>query len=110
MFEGKLPKPGAFQPLEDEHIDAECLRSLSWADLVARLSAARELRAALRPGNGGSDASFDAGSARRIAAHSNGKQPVNLDTSSNGKVGERTANRVDPALVPGVPAAPRGIK
>ena len=37
------------------------------------------------------DASFDAGSARCIAAHHNGKLSVNLDDSSNRKSGEGTA-------------------
>lgn len=110
MFEGKLPKPGATPPPEDELGEGGRLRSLRWDDLVARLSAARELRAALRPAGDGSEGSFDAGSARRLAAHSNGKQAVNPDNSSNGKGVERTANRVEPGFEPDVPAAPRGSK
>ncbi len=84
MFEGKLPKPAEATPLGEPH-DGESLRPLSWSDLVARLSAARELRASFAGRAAGSDASFDAGSARRIAAHHNGKHGINLDDLSNGK-------------------------
>ena len=90
MFEGKLPRPGEAHPLGNEQDDGASLRSLSWDDLVARLSAARNLRTELDPAEG-SEGSFDAGSARRIAAHHNGKQPVNLDGSSIGKTIEGTA-------------------
>ena len=81
MFEGKLPTPAEALPLGEPQ-DGEALRLLSWADLVARLSAARELRASFAGRAAGSDASFDASSARRIAAHHNGKHGVNLEDSS----------------------------
>ena len=87
MFEGKLPTPVEALPL-GELQDGEVLRSLSWSDLVARLSAARDLRASLE----GSEASFDAGSARRIAAHHNGKSSINPDDLGNGKGPEGIAN------------------
>ena len=83
MFEGKPPRTAEAFPLEEQQA-GEALRPLSWDDLVARLSAARDLRASLDPASG-PHASFDAGSARRIAAHHNGKHPVNPDDSSNGK-------------------------
>ena len=104
MFEGKPPRPDVFRPLDDEQGDGERLRSLSWGDLVARLSAVRELRAALRHPGEGLEGSFDAGSARRIAEHHNGKQAVNLEDSGNGKGAERTGNRVGPGSGLGVPA------
>ena len=81
MFEGKLPRADEALAL-DEPQDGEALRLLSWSDLVARLSAARELRASFAGRAAGSDASFDAGSARRVAAHHNGKHGVNLEDSS----------------------------
>ena len=84
MFEGKLPTPVEALPL-GELQDGEVLRPLSWSDLVARLSQARDLRASLEGAPVASDASFDAGSARRIAAHHNGKHGVNLDDLGNGK-------------------------
>jgi hypothetical protein len=87
MFEGKPPRPADARPLEEQG-EAEALRPLTWGDLVARLSAARELRASCVEEG---DASFDAGSARCIAAHHNGKLSVNLDDSSNRKSGEGTA-------------------
>ena len=85
MFEGKPPS------LQDAHAlteaqEIEPLRPLSWSDLVARLAAVREVRASLRTGVGPSDGSFDAGSARCIAAHHNGKHAVNLDDLGNSKV------------------------
>ena len=50
------------------------------------LSAARGLRPyGEGPDATGVEASFDAGSARRIAAHHNGKHDVNPDVSANGK-------------------------
>src|SRR5688500_6403005 len=110
MFEGKLPKPGAYRPLDNEPAENDRLRPLSWEDLAARLSAARELRAALRVPRSASEGSFDAGSARRMAAHFNGKQPVNLEDSSNGKAAERTAAPIGPGPTPGVRPAPRGSK
>lgn len=104
MFEGKPPLSGESRPLGER--DGEALRPLSWGDLVARLSAARELRAAYRAGDGGpidsgarSGASFDAGSARRIAAHHNGKDAVNLDSSGNGKGPASTSP--DGVMLPG---------
>ena len=84
MFEGKPPRVAEADPF-GEPVDSEVLRTLSWNDLVARLAAARELRASYAGAGELSDASFDAGSARRMAAHHNGKHSINLDSSSNGK-------------------------
>jgi hypothetical protein len=90
MFEGKLPKAHEALPLGEAQ-DDDVLRPLSWSGLVARLAQARELRASLEGAPAVSDASFDAGSARRIAAHHNGKHAVNLDDLGNGKGPEGTA-------------------
>ena len=49
-------------------------------------TASRELRTSLEGVPAASDASFDAGSARCIAAHHNGKHSVNLDDLGNSKV------------------------
>ena len=84
MFEGKPPRTADALPLEEPQ-HGESLRPLSWGDLVARLSAAREVRASYRGAGAAVDASFDAGSARRIAAHHNGKHGINLDDLGNGK-------------------------
>jgi hypothetical protein len=84
MFEGKPPRAVDASPFQDQP-DGEVLRALSWSDLVARLAAARDLRASFARAGELSEASFDAGSARRIAAHHNGKHSINLDDSSNGK-------------------------
>ena len=85
MFEGKPPRPRDARPL-----DGDALRPLSWGDLVARISA---VRAAHDEAESGCEASFDADSARRIAAHHNGKFDVNLDVSANGKSPDGTDSR-----------------
>lgn len=86
MFEGKPLRPDDSRPSDPESWEGGELRSLSWSELVARFSAARDLRASLSTGSECGDASFDAGSARRIAAHHNGKPDINLEVSGNGKV------------------------
>ena len=85
MFEGKPPHPRDARALDGEPRDIDALRPLSWGDLVSRLSAARELRLPCDEADAGGEASFDAGSARRIAAHHGGKHDINLDVSGNGK-------------------------
>ena len=92
MFEGKPPHPRDAQALDGEPRDIDALRPLSWTDLVARLAAARHLRSPYGAPNPGGEASFDAGSARRIAAHHGGKHDVNLDVSGNGKGHAGTAS------------------
>ncbi len=108
MFEGKPPFSGEARPLTEGERDSEALRPLSWTDLVRRLSAARELRASLGPVEDGGEGSFDAGCARRIAAHHNGKPAVNLDDSTNGKgLGGTAIEEVDGARTGTVPGAAR---
>jgi hypothetical protein len=85
MFEGKPPRPRDARALDVEPQDFETLRPLSWGDLVARFTAARDLRTAGDDALDSGEASFDAGSARRIAAHHNGNHDVNPDVSGNGK-------------------------
>ena|SRR5688500_11323915 len=101
MFEGKPPRIVEALPL-GEQADGESLRPLSWGDLVARLAQARELRASLDGVPAASDASFDAGSARCIAAHHNGKHSVNLDDLGNGKDTQGTAHQALHGAVSGV--------
>ena len=85
MFEGKPPRPRDARAHDGEPLDFGRLRPLSWGDLVARFSAAREQRSTCDETTEPGEASFDAGSARRIAAHHNGKHDVNPDISGNGK-------------------------
>ena len=94
MFEGKPPKSAEGHAAEGQR-ESETLRRLSWGELVARLAAARDLRASLTGRVSRSDASFDASSARCIAAHHNGKHIVNPDVSGSGKGPEGNA---DPAV------------
>ena len=81
MFEGKSIVP--------EESAADALRPLAWSDLAARLAATRDLRASLAVGEKGGKASFDAMSARWIAAHREGQESINPELSGNGKDGGR---------------------
>lgn len=101
MFEGKPPRTAEALPLE-ERPEGESLRPLSWGDLVARLAAARDLRASYDGRAAGSDASFDAGSARCVAALHNGKHAVNLEDSSYGKGLEGIADQAVQGAASGV--------
>ena len=85
MFEGKPPRPRDARALDEEQHDFETLRPLNWGDLVARFSAAREMRSSGDEADECGEASFDAGFARRIAAHHSGKHGINPDISGNGK-------------------------
>lgn len=85
MFEGKLPKaPGA----QDSAAQSSCsgsLRAMTWGDLRARLEAARDLRMSIAHPDHEVPTSFDAHSARRIAALANGKDAVNPEDLAIGK-------------------------
>ncbi|APE27572.1 hypothetical protein BMF35_a0743 [Aurantiacibacter gangjinensis] len=82
--------------------DALC--EVEWSDLVARLSAAREMRGQVEQEESESLASFDAHSARHLAAHGDGdavsdalrnqeQRPVNPDGLGNRK--DASANSID---------------
>src|SRR5687768_6888186 len=103
MFEGKLPRPEAAAPTGLQH-EGGALRPLAWQDLTARLAATRDLRAALSEGHG--DASFDPTSARWIAAHREGEEPVNPVGLANRKPAWPTGDEALPVAA----AAPRGIR
>ena len=100
MFEGKRPLAGdCAQPARPE----DALRPLEWTELASRLAAARDLRASLAPGEIEGEGSFDAHSARWIAAHRDGQEFVNLEDSANGKGADRSGDTSDgaPAATPG---------
>ncbi len=90
MFEGKPPAmPGAKACESSETASGE-LSALDWAELTAKLAAARDLRRHLAETGNGALASFDAQCAREIAAHhgyaeENDKYCVNPDDLANGK-------------------------
>jgi hypothetical protein len=85
MFEGKLPIVPEGHDSQRDLAGVDSLRPLTWSDLRARLEAARDFRAALQHERGSELASFDAVSARRIAALTNGKHDVNPDDLANRK-------------------------
>ena len=88
MFEGK--------PIVSGESATDSLRPLAWSDLAARLAASRDLRASLAVGEEGGEASFDAMSARWIAAHRGGQEGVNPDVSANGKAEGSNGAEVPP--------------
>jgi hypothetical protein len=86
MFEGPFLHP-ALAPDQSEPLGgADSLRMLGWAELSARLGAARDYRrlmvVELRSGGG----SFDGGSARRLASFAQGKRDINPIALTNGKM------------------------
>jgi hypothetical protein len=85
MFEGKPPIVPEGHDSHRELAGVDSLRPLTWSDLRARLEAARDFRASMRQGEDGEIASFDAVSARRIAALSNSKHGVNPSDLANRK-------------------------
>ena len=85
MFEAKPFSPAPFAPSELED-SVRSLRPVRWPDLVAKLDAARDLRASLAAHNGEGEASFDPGCAQHIAALCEGKRGINLDDLVDGKV------------------------
>jgi len=90
MFEGKPPIPARAGDYADTGSAQVQLRALSWSELIARFTAARELQSALISPSDQSLASFDAQSARHLAAMHEGeceigKEVVNLDDSGNRK-------------------------
>jgi hypothetical protein len=95
MFEGKLSNAGGAQALDRAGSVQESLRAVSWTDLVARLDAARELRAELGTGETGGGASFDPDAARHIAELSESTQDINFDDLANGKTADGKARASD---------------
>ena len=89
MFESKPSLSHAQCGAQGEFAD-EGLIEFSWSDLISRLCATQDLREALAQIPATARASFDSMTAehlanRRVFAHHEGKQSVNLDPSVNGK-------------------------
>jgi hypothetical protein len=82
MFEAK--PPATSQPAADSSESAP-LREMTWSDLRARLDAVRDLRHVLSAKGVDQMASFDAQSARHIAALADDKHAVNPQDLANGK-------------------------
>ena len=85
MFEAKPLSPAEFAPSESRDSHGS-LHPVRWPDLVAKLDAARDLRASLLAHAGEGEASFDPHCAQHIAALCEGKRGINLDDLVDGKV------------------------
>lgn len=88
MFEAKLSRADAAQPIDHAAGGIGALRPVTWRDLAARFDAVRELRAELGTGETAGGASFDPDSARHIADLAEGKPDINFDDLANGKVAD----------------------
>ncbi|KLI64785.1 hypothetical protein [Aurantiacibacter marinus] len=115
MFEGKPPIASGAHCSQHDEIASEELCAIDWAELTAKLAAARDLRRELASGDDGIDdgtmASFDAHCALHLASHhgkfpdeaseENNKRGVNPDDLANGKgacaIVGRHAENGDPA-------------
>jgi hypothetical protein len=80
MFEGNLSSVVAGQAE-----DAGALRAVAWSELVAKLAAARDLRAVFAVSRRGSLASFAPQAARALALRDAGEQSINPDALEHGK-------------------------
>lgn len=92
MFEAKPPTALHAQHCAPQTFSDEELVAFSWDDLIARLSAAQDLRAALAHVPDMARASFDSLAAQHLAnrrafALPGSKPDVNLVASGNGKEG-----------------------
>ena len=84
MFEAK-PLNAAPYATSEMQDSGRSLHPVRWPDLVAKLDAARDLRASLLAHAGEGEASFDAHCAQHIAALCEGKRGINLDDLDDGK-------------------------
>ena len=84
MFEAK-PLNAAPYATSEMQDSGRSLHPVRWPDLVAKLDAARDLRASLLAHAGEGEASFDAHCAQHIAALCDGKPDVNFDDLVNRK-------------------------
>lgn len=98
MYEGKPPDTqeddGSGRPAAVGQ-----LREISWGDLRSRLEAARDLRTTIDEREVDRLTSFDAHSARCIAARSDGKDHLNPNNLSHGK-GPGGMNSFQKAVAP----------
>ena len=90
MFESKPSHPHHAFPHAPGYFADESLTAFSWTDLIARLCATQDLRRTLAQIPATARASFDSMTAehlanRRVFAHHEEKQSVNLAPSVNGK-------------------------
>src|SRR5690606_11790209 len=98
MFEGTPPLPPYRGPLSEEGTTGT-LRELTWAALVSRLAASRDLRRAYRNHAQHAEGSFDPTCARRIASQHNGNRSVNLDDLSDGNESATTGMDIMPGAI-----------
>jgi hypothetical protein len=85
MFEGKSSHQNYGGDESGRTAAGESLREVAWGELVSRLAAARDLRCELGDSTATGEASFDAESARRIAARGEDKPEINPDSLSDRK-------------------------
>lgn len=102
MFEAKSLSPARHGLAEFED-SARSLHPVRWPELVAKLDAARDLRASLLAHAGEGEASFDPHCAQHIAALCEGKRGINLDDLVDGKVNGGICGATDECAAGGDP-------
>jgi hypothetical protein len=102
MFEAKPLSPAPYAPSESRD-SAGSLHPVRWPDLVAKLDAARDLRASLLAHPEEGEASFDPHCAQHIAALCEGKRGINLDDLVDGKATGGNGSGIDERAAGGDP-------
>ena len=88
MYETNFTRAAAEAGFHDAAFGADGLRSLSWAELVARLGAARDFRRVMGDRLVAGGASFNLASARNLAGRDEGKPGINPFALANGKIAD----------------------
>jgi hypothetical protein len=86
MFEGKIVRAGQELAPAEDAFGEERLRSLSWEEIVVRLGAARDFRRLMERQLNAGGGSFNADSARHLAAHGDVKPGINPFALTNRKM------------------------
>ena len=86
MFEGKIVRAGQELAPAEDAFGEERLRSLSWEEIVVRLGAARDFRRLMERQLNAGGGSFNADSARHLAAHGDVKPGINPFALSDRKI------------------------
>ena len=86
MYEGNILNLGTVAPLRDTDIGADGLHALSWAELVARLGAARDYHRFANDAERFNQGSFHCASAYYIASFGQEKPGINPFALADHKV------------------------
>jgi hypothetical protein len=86
MFEGNIVRTGREPASAEGTSGEEMLRALSWEEIIARLGAARDFRSLMERQRDAGGGSFNASSARLLAALGEGQPGINPFALTNRKM------------------------